>query len=75
VRVGWGVGAAIAALVLLGVVATEALADGADDHTVLLFAGTDIWRDGAFLYGGTLWSPAGLDREGFTLKLLLAGGE
>jgi hypothetical protein len=59
-------GAAAAALMLLGVAATEAFADGADDRTVLLFAGTDIWRDGAFLYGGELWSPAGLDHEGFT---------
>ena len=40
----------------------------------LLFAGTDLWRYGAFLYGGTLWSPAGLDADGFTLKLLVNGG-
>jgi hypothetical protein len=41
---------------------------------VLLFSGTDLWRSGAFLYGGALWSPEGLDREGFTLKILLSGG-
>ncbi len=41
----------------------------------MLFAGTDLWRDGAFLYGGALWSPAGFDAEGFTLKLLLTAGE
>ena len=40
----------------------------------LLFAGTDLWRYGAFLYGGGLWSPAGVDRDGFTLKALLNGG-
>jgi hypothetical protein len=40
----------------------------------LAFGGTDLWRYGAFLYGGTLWSPAGLDRGGFTLKLLVNGG-
>jgi hypothetical protein len=40
----------------------------------LLFGGTDLWRYGAFLYGGTVWSPAGLDRDGFALKLLLNGG-
>ena len=40
----------------------------------LLFAGTDLWRYGAFLYGGTLWSPAGLDSDGFALKVLLNGG-
>ncbi len=32
----------------------------------LLFGGTDLWRYGQFLYGGALWSPAGLDRDGFT---------
>jgi hypothetical protein len=40
----------------------------------LLFAGTDLWRSGAFLYGGTVWSPAGLDTDGFALKRLLNGG-
>lgn len=45
----------------------------------LLFGGTDLWRYGGFLYGGTLWSPAGLDANGyripgFTLKLLVNGG-
>jgi hypothetical protein len=40
----------------------------------LVFAGTDLWRYGAFLYGGGLWSPAGVDRDGFTLKMLLNGG-
>ena len=40
----------------------------------LLFSGTDFWRDGAFLYGGLVWSPAGLDRDGFTLKGLIGGG-
>ncbi|MGA7787020.1 MAG: hypothetical protein WCA56_02520 [Xanthobacteraceae bacterium] len=25
----------------------------------LMFGGTDLWRYGAFLYGGALWSPAG----------------
>jgi hypothetical protein len=35
---------------------------------VTFFAGTDLWRDGAFLNGGLLWSPAGLDTSGgFTL--------
>jgi hypothetical protein len=34
--------------------------------TYLLFTGTDLWRYGAFLYGGGLWSPAGVDHDGFT---------
>ena len=40
----------------------------------LFFSGTDIWRYGAFLYGGLLWSPAGLDADGFTFKMLVDGG-
>jgi hypothetical protein len=40
----------------------------------LLFAGYDLWRNGGFGHGGVVWSPGGLEREGFTLKLLLAGG-
>jgi hypothetical protein len=42
--------------------------------SILFFTGTDMWRDGAFIYGGLLWSPAGLNSDGFTLKLLLDGG-
>ncbi len=40
----------------------------------LLFAGTDLSRYSAFLDGGLVWSPAGLDADGFTLKALLSGG-
>jgi hypothetical protein len=40
----------------------------------LIFSGADLWRKGGFLHGGFLYSPAGLDREGFTFKLLLSGG-
>lgn len=45
-----------------------------DDDTFLYFSGSDLWRHGSFSYGGLLWSPGGLDREGFTFKLLLGGG-
>ena len=45
-----------------------------DSPSFLLFSGTEIWRYGAFLYGGLLWSPAGLDADGFTFKMLLDGG-
>jgi hypothetical protein len=45
-----------------------------DTPNFLLFTGTDLWRYSVFFYGGTLWSPAGLDRGGFTLKALLNGG-
>jgi hypothetical protein len=52
----------------------RASAAGPNDPTFLIFAGTDLWRYGAFLYGGALWSPAGVDTSGFTLKTLLSGG-
>ncbi len=68
-------GAAIAAAMMVLCAAGPAGAGGADDPSFLLFAGTDLWRDGAFVHGGLLWSPAGLDANGFTLKLLLSGGD
>jgi hypothetical protein len=52
----------------------RARAEGTDPPTLLLFAGSDLWRYGSFFYGGTLWSPAGVDADGFTFKLLLNGG-
>jgi len=61
-----GLCAAAAATLVFCAVATQAGADGPGNHDSLLFAGTDLWRDGAFLYGGALWSPAGFDAEGFT---------
>jgi hypothetical protein len=51
-----------------------AKAGGPNDPTFLIFTGTDLWRYGAFFYGGTLWTPAGVDADGFTLKMLLSGG-
>src|SRR5438270_11372472 len=44
----------------------------ASSHRYLLFGGLDLWRNGGFLHGGVLWSPAGLG-QGFTLKLLFGG--
>ncbi len=52
----------------------RAAAAPADSPSFFLFGGTDLWRYGAFLYGGTLWSPGGLNADGFTLKLLVNGG-
>lgn len=48
----------------------------ADDHgaRLLLFSGADLWRDGLFAHSGLLWSPRGLDREGFTFKAMVSGG-
>ncbi len=54
----------------------EAAAAKVEDASAnfLFFSGADLWAQGAFVHGGLLWSPAGLDREGFTLKLLTGAG-
>lgn len=67
-------GAAFVATITILCAAARAETDAPNNPSFLLFAGTDLWRDGAFVNGGGLWSPAGLDRDGFTLKLLLSGG-
>lgn len=45
-----------------------------DEKTFLFFSGKDLWFHGAFTHGGLIWSPRGLDRPGFTLKLLIGAG-
>ncbi|MGH6684945.1 MAG: cellulose biosynthesis protein BcsS [Pseudolabrys sp.] len=45
------------------------------DTRLILFSGQDFWRNGAFLYGGLIWAPRGVDRDGLLLKVLLAGGQ
>lgn len=45
-----------------------------DQARFLLFASTDIWREGGFASGGVLWAPSGLDRDGPVLKLMFGGG-
>ncbi len=40
----------------------------------MLFSGRDVWRSGAFAYGGTVWAPTGFEEDGLLLKILLAGG-
>ena len=51
-----------------------ARASDSDDAHVMLFSGRDIWRNGAFAYGGFLISPSGLDQDGLLLKIMLSGG-
>lgn len=41
---------------------------------LLVFSGADLWRQGAFLYGGSLWAPGGLDVDGLVVKLLTTRG-
>lgn len=69
--------AGLAAAATLGVLGNDdARADGfaRSDDSLLYFAGTELWRHGSFSYGGMLWAPDGLDREGFTFKMLIGGG-
>ena len=70
------VSAAAAACVLVCCVGVSAGPAQAGDSGAqyLLFSGTDLWRDGQFLHGGLVWSPEGLDREGFTLKTMISAG-
>jgi hypothetical protein len=62
------------AAVAVSVPSDRSVAGGSPDPAFLFYSGTDFWRYGAFLYGGFLWSPAGQDHSGFTLKTLVAGG-
>ena len=65
-----------AALVVccVGVAAAPARAADDEETRVLLFSGRDLWRNGAFAYGGLLMAPGGIDQDGFNLKLVLSGG-
>lgn len=51
-----------------------ARANEEDDARVLLFSGRDIWRNGAFAYGGFQLAPGGLDQDGLLLKAMFSGG-
>jgi hypothetical protein len=73
-----GVAAAAIAAAVLSVtdVRAQSAAEpaGGEDARFLVFASTDLWRHGGFAHGGLLWSPNGLDGEGFALKLVFGGG-
>ncbi len=73
-RIGVAATAATAVLVSCVCVSTGPAWAGDDGAHFLLFSGTDLWRDGQFMHGGLLWSPEGLDRDGFTLKATISGG-
>ena len=45
-----------------------------DNKRFTYFSGSDVWRQGSFLYGGMLWTPAGLDHDGFVVKLTTSTG-
>lgn len=66
---------AVAAFVLgVFLLARAASANEDEDAQAVLFSGRDIWRNGAFAYGGFLFAPGGLDQDGLLLKILLSGG-
>lgn len=71
-----GVAAALSAVLCVGV---TALAAGEplrrDDPRFLLFSTTDLWRHGGFSHGGVVWSPQGINSEGFVLKVMFGGGD
>jgi hypothetical protein len=62
------------ALTCCDVAIADEAATGDNEAHFLFFGGADLWHYGGFGHGGLLWSPDGLNHEGFTLKLLLAGG-
>jgi hypothetical protein len=54
--------------------ASGAAGEEVDDPTAILFSGRDIWRNGAFAYGGFLAAPSGFEQDGFLFKFMLSGG-
>ena len=66
--------AAACLLCCVCVAAGPARAGDDDDARTILFSGRDIWRNGAFAYGGLLFAPGGFEQDGLLLKLLLSGG-
>jgi hypothetical protein len=70
-------GFAVAAVTAISMTVASAWAGGdlrRDGPNFLLFSTTDLWRHGGFLHGGVVWSPGGVDNDGFALKLMLGGG-
>src|SRR5690242_15873612 len=45
-----------------------------EDATVIVFSGRDLWRNGAFMYGGFLLAPGGFERDGLLLKVIYSTG-
>ena len=74
---GWGVAAAVLAAVL-SVAIGAAVADSGETKPepqhFMLFTGADLWRNGGFAHAGVMWAQAGLDNNGFVIKLAAGGG-
>ena len=74
----WG-GLAAACMIATVAMADDQGSEGTAQDNIgrrfLFFAGADVWRTGAFAHAGAMWSPGGLDHEGFTVKVIGSGGE
>ena len=71
-RVSAAIAVAVAGCIGAGSVWAASDTDGM--ARLILFSGIDLWRNGEFVHGGVLWSPGGLDREGFSFKGMISGG-
>jgi hypothetical protein len=71
-----GVAAIVFAVLCVGVPASAA-GDPSHDSgpRFLLFSTTDLWRHGGFSHGGVVWSPKGINTQGFALKVMFGGGD
>ena len=49
-------------------------ASAPQDAHLLIYGGFDGWQSGGFGHGGLMWSPGGLDKEGFIAKFMAGGG-
>lgn len=68
------VAAAFIACCVCGASGSALAGEDPDDPTVIVFSGRDIWRNGAFAYGGFLTAPGGFEQDGLVLKVLLSAG-
>jgi hypothetical protein len=73
-RIVSGCRAVVLAASLAASLATPAPSAEDEDATVIIFSGRDLWRNGAFMYGGFLLAPGGFEQDGLLLKVLLSGG-
>jgi len=71
---GVAAAAAVALSVSVGLAWAKDQQPRHDEPRFLLFSATDLWRHGGFLHGGAVWSPNGLDHDGFAFKAMLGGG-
>src|SRR5262245_43231940 len=49
-------------------------ADSNEDARIMLFSGRDVWGNAAFLNGGIVFAPSGVDQDGLLLKIVFSGG-